>query len=130
MGGTSAERQISLSTGRQIMAALDPEKYVPMALDAAAFSGRKLELPPGVPVSALKSSAVEEGGAGDGQGYDEHVLPCPGNSGAGGYRADAAVSTVRRETGPANRIELRVSGRGEAERAGEHDRVLDRPRGG
>jgi D-alanine-D-alanine ligase len=46
MGGTSSEREISLSTGRQIMAALDPDKYLPMALDAAAFSGGKpAELP-------------------------------------------------------------------------------------
>lgn len=39
MGGTSAEREISLSTGRQIMAALDPDKYITSALDAAALSG-------------------------------------------------------------------------------------------
>jgi D-alanine-D-alanine ligase len=39
MGGTSAERDISLSTGRQIMAALDPDRYIASALDAAALSG-------------------------------------------------------------------------------------------
>lgn len=38
MGGTSSERAISLSTGRQIMAALDPAKYLPIALDVAALS--------------------------------------------------------------------------------------------
>src|SRR5262249_1168382 len=38
MGGTSSERAISLSTGRQILAALDPSNYLPMALDAAALS--------------------------------------------------------------------------------------------
>ena len=43
MGGTSAERTISLSTGRQIMAALDPAKYHPLALDAASLSGKSLE---------------------------------------------------------------------------------------
>jgi D-alanine-D-alanine ligase len=39
MGGTSAERDISLSTGRQILAALDPAKYDTMALDAAMLGG-------------------------------------------------------------------------------------------
>ncbi len=49
MGGTSAERAISLSTGRQILAALDREKYIPMALDAAALKGGSHEpLPAGV----------------------------------------------------------------------------------
>jgi D-alanine-D-alanine ligase len=43
MGGTSAERAISLSTGRQIMAALDPDKYVPLALDSAFLSGKQIE---------------------------------------------------------------------------------------
>ncbi len=41
MGGTSSEREISLSTGRQIMAALDREKYLPVSLDAAALVGRQ-----------------------------------------------------------------------------------------
>ena len=39
MGGTSAERAVSLSTGRQILNALDPAKYVVYALDTA--SGQK-----------------------------------------------------------------------------------------
>ena len=39
MGGTSAERDVSLSTGRQILNALDPEKYTVYALDTA--SGQK-----------------------------------------------------------------------------------------
>jgi len=38
MGGTSGERAISLSTGRQIMAALDPSKYAPVAVDTAALT--------------------------------------------------------------------------------------------
>lgn len=33
MGGTSAERDVSLSTGRQILDALDPEKYAVAAID-------------------------------------------------------------------------------------------------
>lgn len=60
MGGSSAERAISLSTGRQIVAALDPSKYIAVALDAAALSGQTPDLPPAPPVSALKSAAVSD----------------------------------------------------------------------
>ncbi len=56
MGGTSTERAISLSTGRQIVAALDPDKYIPMAVDAATLTGRAAELPPGVPILALPTA--------------------------------------------------------------------------
>ena len=54
MGGTSAERDVSLSTGRQILNALDPEKYTVYALDTA--SGQKF-LPPGVtqPLGLLRA---------------------------------------------------------------------------
>ena len=45
MGGTSAEREVSLSTGRQILNALDPDNYTVYALDTA--SGQKF-LPAGV----------------------------------------------------------------------------------
>ena len=45
MGGTSAERDVSLSTGRQILNALDPDKYTVYALDTA--SGQKF-LPAGI----------------------------------------------------------------------------------
>src|SRR5258706_6919672 len=60
MGGTSAERAISLSTGRQIVAALDPNKYIAMALDAAALSGKPVELPPGVPILALPNASTAD----------------------------------------------------------------------
>ncbi len=55
MGGTSAERDVSLSTGRQILNALDPEKYTVYALDTA--SGQKF-LPSGVtqPLGFLHAS--------------------------------------------------------------------------
>ncbi len=55
MGGTSAEREVSLSTGRQILNALDPEKYTVYALDTA--SGQKF-LPSGVtqPLGLLRAS--------------------------------------------------------------------------
>ncbi len=44
MGGISGERQISISTGRQILAALDPDKYITVAADPASLqvSGRSL----------------------------------------------------------------------------------------
>lgn len=59
MGGTSAERAISLSTGRQILAALDPHRYIPMALDAAALFGRPPTPPSGVPNLALPGVAPD-----------------------------------------------------------------------
>ena len=45
MGGTSAERDVSLSTGRQILNSLDPARYTVYALDTA--SGQRF-LPAGV----------------------------------------------------------------------------------
>jgi len=59
MGGTSAEREVSLSTGRQILNALDPDRYTVYALDTA--SGQKF-LPPGVtqPLGLLRAA---DGGA-------------------------------------------------------------------
>ena len=59
MGGTSAEREVSLSTGRQILNALDPDKYTVYALDTA--SGQKF-LPAGItqPLGLLQAA---DGGA-------------------------------------------------------------------
>ncbi len=37
MGGISAERTVSLSTGRQILQSLDQDKYTPVGIDAAAI---------------------------------------------------------------------------------------------
>ncbi len=56
MGGTSAEREVSLSTGRQILNALDPEKYTVYALDTA--SGQKF-LPAGVTQTLALLSAAD-----------------------------------------------------------------------
>lgn len=55
MGGTSAEREVSLSTGRQILNALDIGKYTVYALDTA--SGQKF-LPAGLtpPLGLLRSA--------------------------------------------------------------------------
>ena len=57
MGGTSAERDVSLSTGRQILASLDPAKYQVYALDTA--SGQKF-LPPGITNAALLTTSDGE----------------------------------------------------------------------
>lgn len=46
MGGASSEREISLSTGRQVLASLDPERYDAFALDTAALFGQQVHLPP------------------------------------------------------------------------------------
>ncbi len=64
MGGTSAEREVSLSTGRQILGALDPEQYVVTALDAAepaAVMGALTQSPPDVVVIALHGPGGEDG---------------------------------------------------------------------
>lgn len=45
MGGTSAEREVSLSTGRQVLAALDPERYEAFPVDTAAIQTRGLAAP-------------------------------------------------------------------------------------
>jgi len=58
MGGTSAEREVSLSTGRQILNALDPDKYTVYALDTA--SGQKF-LPAGVTQPLALLSAAGSG---------------------------------------------------------------------
>jgi D-alanine-D-alanine ligase len=55
MGGTSAERPVSLSTGKQILNALDPDRYTVYALDTA--SGERFLPATGLPdhVRTLKS---------------------------------------------------------------------------
>jgi len=45
MGGTSAEREVSLSTGRQVLQALDPERYEAFAVDTAYLHLRGLAAP-------------------------------------------------------------------------------------
>src|SRR5438876_518202 len=62
MGGTSTERAISLSTGKQIIAALDRGKYIPMALDAAAF-GYPVIVKPNAQGSTIGCSVVQNGEA-------------------------------------------------------------------
>lgn len=47
MGGMSAERNISLSTGRQILEALDRDKYDVIGVDAALIAGSTRTLPKG-----------------------------------------------------------------------------------
>ncbi len=64
MGGTSAEREVSLSTGRQILNALDPDRYTVTALDTARPAEMLPALtqePPGVVVIALHGPGGEDG---------------------------------------------------------------------
>ncbi len=64
MGGTSAEREVSLSTGRQILNALDPEKYAVTALDTQdmpALLASLTENRPDVCVIALHGRGGEDG---------------------------------------------------------------------
>ena len=64
MGGTSAERDVSLSTGRQILNALDPEKYTITPLDTADVHALLAALSsdrPEVAVIALHGKGGEDG---------------------------------------------------------------------
>ncbi|HEY3331712.1 MAG TPA: D-alanine--D-alanine ligase [Capsulimonadaceae bacterium] len=56
MGGTSSERDISLSTGKQILGALDPAKYRVFALDTQT---RETYLPP--PSAAIEQMVSVDG---------------------------------------------------------------------
>lgn len=58
MGGISAEREISLSTGRQILEGLDKAKYEAFAVDAALMPGsnRALERGAGVKIEAVSDA--------------------------------------------------------------------------
>ncbi len=64
MGGTSAEREVSLSTGRQILGALDAEKYAVTPLDTSDISALLNSLAtdrPDVAVIALHGKGGEDG---------------------------------------------------------------------
>jgi D-alanine-D-alanine ligase len=66
MGGSSGEREISLSTGHQIVAALDPSKYTPIAIDPLTLStGTRAALPParspGIPQKAPDTNPASAG---------------------------------------------------------------------
>ena len=64
MGGTSAERDVSLSTGRQILNALDPDKYTVSSLDTANVPALLTALStdrPDVAVIALHGKGGEDG---------------------------------------------------------------------
>jgi D-alanine-D-alanine ligase len=62
MGGRSAEREVSLATGRQVLNALDPERYTVYALDTA--SGQKF-LPDAVRVERGIDALRAASGAGE-----------------------------------------------------------------
>jgi D-alanine-D-alanine ligase len=79
MGGTSAEREVSLSTGRQVLQALDPERYEAFPVDTAYLHLRGLAAPaapasleePGEPASVQPEAPRLPSG-------DALVLPSPG----------------------------------------------------
>jgi D-alanine-D-alanine ligase len=59
MGGRSAERQVSLSTGRQVLAALDPARYEAFPVDTACLGMSRLT----DPTRALGGSTAAEPGS-------------------------------------------------------------------
>lgn len=79
MGGTSAEREVSLSTGRQVLQALDPERYEAFPVDTAYLHLRGLAAP-------ATSAELDEPVAGESGAVvaprlpsgDALVLPSPG----------------------------------------------------
>ncbi len=79
MGGASAERKVSLSTGRQVLQALDPEKYDAYPVDAGFMAGEPVgggnaarqstgpgeEAPESPALAAAASGALEASGMAD-----------------------------------------------------------------
>lgn len=61
MGGTSSERQVSLSTGRQVMEALDPERYDVFPVDSANLGGPTLPRGAGAGAGSTPARALESG---------------------------------------------------------------------
>ena len=62
MGGKSAEREVSLSTGRMIVQALDPNKYDTCTIDAAHVGAQDFENPrPDIVLIALHGKYGEDG---------------------------------------------------------------------
>jgi D-alanine-D-alanine ligase len=62
MGGKSSEREVSLSTGRMILGALDPEKYQAFMVDTARFGTEVLINPrPDIVLIALHGKYGEDG---------------------------------------------------------------------
>ncbi len=59
MGGFSSERPVSLSTGKQILESLDPEKYDVVGVDAALIAGTRLRA---LQMSSDNVEAVTEAG--------------------------------------------------------------------
>jgi len=65
MGGISSERDISLSTGRQILEALDPEKYEAFGVDSALMPGsqRAIEKGAGSDIDAVAEARIALAGS-------------------------------------------------------------------
>ena len=65
MGGKSAEREVSLSTARQVMKALDPAKYEIFPVDTAYLAQRTLPEPPRMVEDTLPGDARTNGSSGE-----------------------------------------------------------------
>lgn len=93
MGGKSAEREVSLSTGRQVLAALDPGVYDAFPVDTATLGGRALppviepSLPDGTPTPQADPDRGDLSGIGGASS-----LPSPWEAPlSGGNRPDVAL---------------------------------------
>ncbi len=95
MGGSSSERDISLSTGKMILSALDPDKYDVAAIDTQDLLCLAAPAPPSLPVGpdthnnrdieldrhedkdgeAKRSNAILPGGSGNNLTLDETPRP-------------------------------------------------------
>jgi len=58
MGGRSTEREVSLMTGKQVLEALDAERYLPVAVDAASVGRLPGTAPPSLIDSPLAQGAL------------------------------------------------------------------------
>lgn len=90
MGGTSAERNVSLSTGQQVLAALDPERYDAFPVDTAAIQTRGL---PAAAVADVLAADTQEPGVSDSAIRGAlAALPSPSEPPlVGGNRPDVAL---------------------------------------
>jgi D-alanine-D-alanine ligase len=93
MGGTSAEREVSLSTGRQVLAALDPERFEAFPVDTAAIQTRGLATPPAPDaLGAGSASATDAAAALPVSMHGISGLPSPADPPlVGGNRPDVAL---------------------------------------
>ena len=95
MGGKSAEREVSLSSARQVMNALDPQKYDAFPVDTACLAQRPLSGGHRMLRSASSGAPSENGGSGSPGAASEEpfsALPAPSEPAlVGRNRPDVAL---------------------------------------